>query len=97
MLLGWRLHEGGAWTGDIGYNCDQNWYAQSEIAGKMKDGGDYYPKCTWFDSDHSNEIPTAAMKFKADAYGPNVTDTLKNDQACKFTNWGPDNGPIDGR
>lgn len=88
---------GGAWTGDIGYNCGQDWYAQAEKAGNLKDGGgDYIPHCTWLDEDHSNDIPTAALKFKTDAYAEKVEDTLKNDKACQFTLWGKDNGPING-
>lgn len=89
--------DGGSWTGDIGYNCDQKWYPQSESAGNLPDGGGkYIPHCTWLDEDHTDDVASAALKFKTTAYAENVTDTLKNDRACQFTLWGPDNGPISG-
>ncbi|KAM3479769.1 hypothetical protein MY5147_001542 [Beauveria neobassiana] len=90
--------EGGAWTGDIGYNCDQKWYPQSEKAGSLPDGGgDYIPHCTWLDEDHTDDVASAALKFKTTAYAEKVKDTLKNAQACQYTLWGPDNGPINAK
>ncbi|XWX02407.1 hypothetical protein V2A60_010444 [Cordyceps javanica] len=87
--------EGGSWTGDVGYQCGQHWYHQSESAGSIKEGGeDYIPRCTWLDEDHTNDKPSAAMKFKTTAYGKEVKDTVKNSKGCDFTKWGPDNGPI---
>jgi hypothetical protein len=87
---------GGAWTGDIGYSCGQAWYNSVEPAGQLKEeqgGGEYIPKCTWLDGDHSNDIASAALKFDVAAYGENVVDTANND-ACAPTIYGTDNGPI---
>ena len=95
---------GGAWTGDIGKACGQSWYASVEPAGRQKAEGDgddeftgdeYVPACTWLDGDHTNDIESAALKFDTAAYGDNVQDTIGND-ACAFTLWGNDNGPIAG-
>ncbi|KAK0128776.1 hypothetical protein ONS95_000727 [Cadophora gregata] len=88
---------GGAWTGDIGKQCGQVVYYQAEHAGRLPDGGDYYPWCTWIDKDHSEDVTTAALKFNVFAYGEHVTDTLTNDKACASTLWGPDSGPIPGQ
>lgn len=90
---------GGAWTGDVGYQCGQNWYEQGEMAGYMdKDQKEeYIPKCTWLDADHSDGVPSAALKFKATAYGHDVSDVTKNGEGCKWTTYGPDNGPIYGK
>lgn len=95
---------GGAWTGDIGRACGQDWYPSVEPAGRYKKDGDgdkeytgdeYVPACTWLDGDHTNDILSAALKFDTAAYGENVEDTIGND-ACAFTLWGNDNGPIAG-
>lgn len=59
-------------------------------------GGEYIPKCTWIDADHTNDILEAALKFDVKAYGEKVTDT-KNNDACAPTIFGPDNGPISGK
>lgn len=89
--------EGGAWTGDIGYNCDQHWYEQNQKAGKYKDSDDdYVPKCTWLDADHTGDTPSAAIKFNVRAYGDKVEETYENSDACDQTVWGKDNGPING-
>lgn len=67
-----------------------------ESAGRLKDGsGEYVPKCTWIDADHSNNIANAASKFSVTAYDENVVDTVKSD-ACAPTIYGPDSGPIAG-
>jgi hypothetical protein len=90
---------GGAWTGDIGYQCGQDWYNSLEPAGRLTDeqgGGEYIPKCTWLDGDHTNDIKNAALKFDVSAYGEKVEDTVGND-ACAPTIYGADNGPIAGR
>ncbi|OAK98030.1 hypothetical protein IQ06DRAFT_226338 [Phaeosphaeriaceae sp. SRC1lsM3a] len=93
---------GGAWTGDLGKACGQSWYASVEPAGRYKKEGDgpdaatgdeYVPACTWLDGDHTNDIGAAALKFDTAAYGEKVSDTIGND-ACKFTIFGSDNGPI---
>lgn len=95
---------GGAWTGDLGKACGQSWYASVEPAGRYKKEGDgpdaatgdeYVPACTWLDGDHTNDIGAAALKFDTAAYGEKVSDTIGND-ACKFTIFGSDNGPIAG-
>lgn len=89
---------GGAWTGDIGSECDQVWYHSAEKAGKFKDSNeDYIPRCTWLDEDHSGDTKVAAMKFATGAYGEKVEDTVKNKKQCDSTKWGPDNGPISGK
>ncbi|KAL6886271.1 hypothetical protein HDV57DRAFT_526135 [Trichoderma longibrachiatum] len=89
--------QGGAWTGDIGSECGQNWYYSAEKAGKIKDSGeDYTPRCTWLDEDHSSDIRSASMKFAASAYGEDTESTLERKVMCHFTIWGPDNGPIAG-
>ncbi|KAK4209220.1 hypothetical protein QBC37DRAFT_450890 [Rhypophila decipiens] len=90
---------GGAWTGDIGYYCGQDWYNSQEPAGQYKPeqgGGQYIPKCTWLDGDHTNDIQSAALKFNTAAYGENVQDTA-NSNACAPTIFGPDTGPIAGQ
>jgi hypothetical protein len=87
---------GGAWTGDIGYNCGQDWYESSEPAGKNPDGTSYIPKCTWLDGDHTDDIANAALKFNTVAYGDSVNDTIGKD-VCAATIYGADNGPIAGR
>lgn len=90
---------GGAWTGDIGYNCGQTWYNSVESAGKFHDedgGGDYIPKCTWIDGDHTNSIEIAALKFDVVAYGENVADTVNSD-VCAPTIYAADSEPIAGQ
>ncbi|KAF2120366.1 hypothetical protein BDV96DRAFT_610319 [Lophiotrema nucula] len=87
---------GGAWTGDIRYGCGQDWYNSVEPAGRLKDeqgGGEYIPKCTWIDGDHTNDIANTALKFNVGAYGEDILDTVGND-ACAPTIYGADNGPI---
>ncbi|KAK2616342.1 hypothetical protein QQS21_000776 [Conoideocrella luteorostrata] len=92
--------KGGAWTGDIGYHCGQNWFEQKEKAGFIdkEQKKDYIPRCTWLDADHTKGVPSAAMKFYTPGYGSDkVVETKKNSKACDFTKWGPDNGPINGK
>lgn len=88
--------EGGSWTGDIGYECGQNWYEQSEMAGFLDEDEEeeYIPRCTWLDADHTEDVPSASMKFDVMAYGRKVEDTLENSGACDYTLWGEDNSPI---
>ena len=92
--------QGGAWTGDIGYGCGQAWYNSVEPAGRLEEkdgGGEYVPKCTWIDGDHTNTIGNAALKFDVGAYyDENVRDTLDRGAQCDATIWGRDNGPIAG-
>ncbi|KAI9172760.1 Non-reducing end alpha-L-arabinofuranosidase BoGH43A [Paramyrothecium foliicola] len=89
------LTKGGAWTGDIGYNCDQHWYEQNQVAGTIEETGEeYVPKCTWIDADHTEDVPSAALKFNIKAYGQDSGETYKNNAACDMTVWGPDDGPI---
>jgi hypothetical protein len=90
---------GGAWTGDIGYQCGQNWYEQGEMAGYLDEDQkeEYVPRCTWLDEDHSETVPSAALKFKVTAYGHDVSEVVKNGEGCKWTRYGPDNGPINGK
>lgn len=90
---------GGAWTGDIGSECGQHWYEQTEMAGYLdkEQKKQYIPRCTWLDQDHTGDTPSAALKFKVTAYGENVTDVVDKGQGCKWTKFGPDNGPIDGK
>lgn len=93
---------GGAWNGDIGYSCGQSWYAQAELAGYLdKDGprdesNEFRPHCSWLDGDHTNDIPSAAMKFETVAYGDSVTETNDKGTSCDATLWGEDTGPISG-
>ncbi|GAB7322881.1 hypothetical protein MBLNU13_g05431t1 [Cladosporium sp. NU13] len=90
---------GGAWTGDIGYKCGQTWYNSVEPAGRLKPedgGGQYIPKCTWIDGDHTNSIENTALKFDVMAYGEGVLDTIGND-ACAPTLYGSEKGPIAGK
>ncbi|RSL61019.1 hypothetical protein CEP54_006481 [Fusarium duplospermum] len=90
--------KGGAWTGDIGYECGQSWYANKEAAGYLGKDEDeeYIPKCTWLDGNHSGGTESASMKFKTVAYGHEVKDTVDNKEACKYTIWGEDDAPIHG-
>jgi len=67
-----------------------------EPAGRLPDGAEYVPKCTWIDADHTNGIPDAALKFDTAAYGEQVEDTVNNNRGCAFTIYGADNGPIAG-
>lgn len=86
---------GGVWTGDVGYACGQVWYNSVEPAGRLKEGGEYIPKCTWIDGDHTNTIENTALKFDVGAYGENINDTIKGD-ACAHTIYGSEKGPIAG-
>ncbi|KAK7425868.1 hypothetical protein QQZ08_007582 [Neonectria magnoliae] len=88
--------DGGSWTGDIGYQCGQNWYEQDEMAGYLDEEQkqEYIPRCTWLDADHTFDVPSAAMKFSSTAYGKEVKDTADNSKGCDFTLWGADDGPI---
>ncbi|KAK3180621.1 hypothetical protein K4F52_008087 [Lecanicillium sp. MT-2017a] len=88
---------GGAWTGDIGYNCGNDWYPSTEPAGKLDNGDRYIPYCSWLDADHSNDLPYAAMKFSTYSYGDGITDTNDNSRACDATIFGRDQGPISGK
>ncbi|KAF2795472.1 hypothetical protein K505DRAFT_360120 [Melanomma pulvis-pyrius CBS 109.77] len=86
----------GAWTGDVGYACGQTWYNSVEVAGTLSEeqgGGNYIPKCTWLDGDHTNDIANAALKFDTLAYGENVKDTAGKN-ACGPTIYGSENEPI---
>ncbi|KAB8416321.1 hypothetical protein FH972_024841 [Carpinus fangiana] len=86
---------GGSWTGDIGYNCGQNWYYGNQIAGTLPDdGGDYRPYCSWLDADHTNDIKSASMKIHLRAYGEEAEDTIANNKACSSTIFSADAGPI---
>ncbi|KAB5576372.1 hypothetical protein GE09DRAFT_1266116 [Coniochaeta sp. 2T2.1] len=86
---------GGAWTGDVGYNCGHHWYHQTESAGTLKDSMDpYIPMCSWLDGDHTGNLTDAALKFRVLAYGSGIQETLDNNKVCDATIWGPDNGPI---
>jgi hypothetical protein len=90
--------EGGVWTGDIGYECGQAWYANKESAGYLDsdEKEQYFPKCTWLDADHSGDTKSASMKFNTRAYGEKTKETVKNKDACKYTLWGEDDAPISG-
>jgi hypothetical protein len=85
--------QGGAWTGDIGYNCGQNWFEQAEFAGYIDkeapqtDENRYVPRCTWLDEDHSENVPSVAMKFRTLAYADQVADIVNNEKACDATIW----------
>ncbi|KAK7432958.1 hypothetical protein QQZ08_000429 [Neonectria magnoliae] len=87
---------GGAWTGDIGYECGQNWYANKEPAGYLgeEEEEEYIPKCIWLDGKHGEDIENVSMKFKTVAYGHNVEDTVGKKEAGKWTKWGKDDAPI---
>ncbi|KAK0113923.1 hypothetical protein ONS96_014772 [Cadophora gregata f. sp. sojae] len=91
---------GGRWTGDVGYSCGENWYEQAEFAGYIdKDGpqteeNKFIPHCSWLDGDHTNDIKSAAMKFRTLAYGEESTNTINNGAGCTATIWGTDTGPI---
>jgi hypothetical protein len=92
--------QGGAWTGDVGSFCGQRWYNSVEPAGNLKPeqgGGEYIPRCTWLDADHTNDIANAALKFDTAAYGTKVLDTVSNNRACASTLFAGQNGPIAGK
>lgn len=36
---------GGVWTGDIGYNCGDDWYYGNQLAGRNPDNSEYRPYC----------------------------------------------------
>lgn len=99
-----KMHDGTpgcSWTGDIGAECGQNWFHQTESAGNLDKDAEkpktpYIPKCTWVDEGHTGGKPSAALKFKTLAYGEKAEDTVGQNKACYFTKWGPDNGPING-
>lgn len=89
---------GGAWTGDIGYECGQAWYANKEMAGYLDedDKEEYTPKCTWLDASLEEGTKSASLKFYTAAYGEKVKDTVENKAACDYTLWGEDDAPISG-
>ncbi|SMR51255.1 unnamed protein product [Zymoseptoria tritici ST99CH_1E4] len=88
---------GGAWTGDIGFNCGQRWYEGNQVAGKDNDTGELYkPRCTWIDGDDTGDFETSALKFRTRAYGEKSEDTLDNNKECSETAFGKDPGPING-
>lgn len=89
---------GGAWTGDIGYECGQAWYANKEMAGYVDDDEteEYIPRCTWLDAALKEDTESASLKFDTTAYGKKVKDTVDNKDACKYTLWGEDDAPISG-
>jgi len=89
---------GGAWTGDIGYECGQAWYANKEKAGYLDEDQkeDYIPRCTWLDASLKEGTKSASMKFDTSAYGEKVKDTVENKDACDYTLWGEDDAPISG-
>lgn len=89
---------GGAWTGDVGYYCGQDWYHNKETAGYIEDNMEepYIPRCTWLDEDHSDDIPSSTMKFSVSAYGEHVNETIENAHECDSTIFGTDNAPING-
>lgn len=94
--------QGGAWTGDVGAYCGQDFYPQAEFAGYFDKNGPlneanrFVPYCTWLDGDHSNDIANAALKFRTLAYGQGLIDTVKQGHQCGATIYGPDKGPLNG-
>lgn len=58
---------------------------------------EYIPHCTWLDGDHTEDVPSAALKFSVKGYGEEVQDTNDNSKQCDLTIWGYDNAPINGR
>lgn len=92
--------DGGSWTGDIGADCGQHWYENGQLAGVKEEDGeevDYYPRCTWFDGDHTNGIPSAAMKWRTRAYEePNAEGVASAGRSCDYTRYSGDQGPISG-
>lgn len=89
---------GAVLTGDVGAACGQYWYANVETAGYFDNDTTrpYKPNCFWLDSDHTNDIPSAAVKFGVAAFGAEVADTIANSDVCNAVLWGPDSGPING-
>ncbi|KAM0717907.1 hypothetical protein Q7P37_006239 [Cladosporium fusiforme] len=89
---------GGAWTGDIGYQCGQRWHAGGQVAGTYKsgdrEGEDWEPYCTWIDKDFTDDTKSAAFKFNVRAYGDKVEDTVGNDVGCDSTIWSEDSDAI---
>lgn len=49
------------------------------------------------DSDHTGDVPSAALKFRTVAYGKDVQGTVDNNKGCDATLWGDDNAPINGK
>ena len=94
---------GGAWTGDIGSECEQASHYSEESAGKLKndDGSDsdtdYNSRCTWLDGDHTNDIAISALKFDVGAYAADKVEATLANGACDATIYRPDNGPISGK
>ncbi|KAJ4007426.1 hypothetical protein NW752_007593 [Fusarium irregulare] len=89
---------GGVWTGDIGYECGQAWYANKEMAGYLDEDEkeEYFPRCTWLDASLKDGIKSASMKFYTAAYGESANDTVDNKDACDYTLWSEDDAPISG-
>lgn len=89
---------GGVWTGDIGYECGQAWYANKERAGYLDEDNeqDYLPRCTWLDASLKEGTKSASMKFDVSSYGEKVKDTMGSKAACNYTLWGEDDAPISG-
>ncbi|CZT24342.1 uncharacterized protein RCC_10065 [Ramularia collo-cygni] len=88
------LQKEGAWTGDIGEACGQRTFYGIERAGTLPNGDDWIPFCTWLDADGTDGTPSAAMKFRVDAYGEDPQGTLDSGNGCASTLWGPDQAPI---
>ncbi|KAI5247358.1 hypothetical protein E4T42_06012 [Aureobasidium subglaciale] len=88
---------GGAWTGDIGYNCGDIWYYGNQLAGRNPDGSEYRPYCAWFDGDHTNGFQYASLKFTVRAYGEKASDTISQNKVCSASIFGADTGPINGQ
>ncbi|KAK5164892.1 uncharacterized protein LTR77_009556 [Saxophila tyrrhenica] len=88
---------GGAWTGDIGDHCGVRTYYGNQQAGTYPDGSTWRPLCAWFDSDGTDGIKYAALKFTVRAYGELSSDTITKNQGCSATLFAPDNGPINGK
>lgn len=49
------------------------------------------------DADHTEDVPSASMKFRTVAYGKDVQATVDNDKGCDSTLWGSDMAPINGK
>jgi hypothetical protein len=90
---------GSTWTGDVGSACNQQWYYNVEFAGYLDEDKTekYFPRCTWLDGDHTNDIPSASMKFTALAFGELIDDTVARGVSCGATAFQSDMAQIDGK
>jgi hypothetical protein len=92
------------WTGDIGAACGQAWEHGVVQHGKTANNDPYYPKCTWMDTNHGEDLeddaqPITNRNMKIDIFAYDGEADVKSlDYYCKATIFSSDNAdPIAAR